>query len=146
MTAKPRVVSLEDAPSLVALGIEHRLRLTGADTDGTLTLVEVTIPQGLGIPPHVHTREDELFHVLDGAVDFTVDGRLHRAASGMTFFGPRGVPHSFTAGTGGARLLVTIYPSGLERMFEELSKLPPGPPDVQRLAAIVGQYGISFAG
>jgi quercetin dioxygenase-like cupin family protein len=36
------------------------------DTNGPFLLVEGTLVPGTEPPPHVHSREDELFYVLDG--------------------------------------------------------------------------------
>ena len=41
------------------------------DTNGAFFLVEVTMAPGNEPPPHVHSYEDELFYVLDGAVSGT---------------------------------------------------------------------------
>ncbi len=53
------------------------------------------MPQGFSPPRHVHTREDEVFLVLDGDVCFDVDGERRAAGPGTTVYMPRGVPHSF---------------------------------------------------
>src|ERR1700754_3843878 len=35
-------------------------------TAGAFALVEASVPPGGGPPPHLHTREDEAFYLLDG--------------------------------------------------------------------------------
>jgi quercetin dioxygenase-like cupin family protein len=42
------------------------------ETNGAFTLVEATLVPGNEPPPHVHSREDELFYVLEGAFDVYV--------------------------------------------------------------------------
>lgn len=42
------------------------------DTDGAFFLLEATLLPGNEPPPHVHTREDELFYVLEGEFDVYV--------------------------------------------------------------------------
>ena len=54
------------------LGIDHSITLAGEDTGGAYALVEIVNPPGQGIPPHVHTNEEETFHVLEGSVTFQV--------------------------------------------------------------------------
>ena len=44
--------------------------------------VEVEIPAGLGIPAHVHTREDEIFHITEGEIEFVIAGRRSVARPG----------------------------------------------------------------
>ena len=44
------------------------------DTNGTFSLLEATLAPGNEPPPHVHSREDELFYVLEGEFDIYVVG------------------------------------------------------------------------
>ncbi|WP_262490333.1 hypothetical protein [Hyunsoonleella jejuensis] len=38
----------------------------------------------------------------------------------------------------------SAFPAGIEIMFKELSELPPGPPEFDKVAEICSKYGISF--
>lgn len=140
----PRIVRSSDANKHVVLGIEHFIRLSRADTGGALSLFEVPMPVGAGIPPHIHTREDETFYILEGTVAFTIAGQRHEAATGTTVYGPRGIPHGYETLGGPARMLVIVQPGGIEELFAELARLPGPAPDMARLAEICGRYGISF--
>lgn len=143
---KPKLVRPVDAERLVILGIPHLIHIRGTDTYGDLVFLETTIPAGVGIPPHVHTREDELFHVTRGEVEFLLDGRTVMAGPGTTVLGPRNIPHAYRAAGGEpASMTVTIRPSGIEAMFTALASLPAGPPDLARVAEICGAYGVRFA-
>jgi len=42
-------------------------------------------------------------------------------------------------------MLVTITPAGIETVFAELAALTTRPPDLTRVAEVIGRYGISFA-
>ncbi|MCK6484731.1 MAG: cupin domain-containing protein [Phycisphaerae bacterium] len=127
------------------LGIGHTVLMSRSATGDGLSLVRLDVPAGLGIPRHVHTREDEVFHVLAGTLEFTVADLSVAAACGTTVFAPRDVPHSFRAsGNGPASALVFVTPGNIETMFEELSRLPSGPPDLERVGQICRRYGISF--
>lgn len=142
---EPKIVEAGTGRSLNVLGDNQLIRLTGEDTGGALTLVEQTNLPGVGVPMHVHANEDEVFHVLEGAMDFTVGGRTTRAEAGAVVFLPRNVPHAFvTVGPGTTRSTVTAFPAGIERMFYELGELPPGPPDMGKVLEICGRYGIRF--
>lgn len=142
---EPKIVEAGTGRAVHVLGDSQLIRLTGEDTGGTLTLVEQINPPGVGVPLHVHANEDEVFHVLEGAIDFTVNGRTTRAEAGAVVFLPRNVPHGFiTVGPGVTRSTVTAFPAGIERMFYELGELPPGPPDMARVFEICGRYGIRF--
>ena len=141
----PKIASAGEGRHLNVLGDNQLVRLTGADTGGALALIEQTNPPGVGVPLHVHANEDEVFHVLEGAMDFTVNGRTTLAEAGAVVFLPRNVPHAFvTVGPGVTRSTVTAFPAGIELMFEELGALPPGPPVMETVFEICGRYGIRF--
>jgi hypothetical protein len=59
--------------------------------------------------------------------------RVFKAAKGSLVALPRNIPHSFqnTGNTSGKTLLILI-PGGMEKVFEELDKLPPGPPNLEK--------------
>lgn len=135
-----------DCECLTVLADKQIIRLSGEETGGVYTLIEQYNPPGVSVPPHVHEREDETFHVIEGAVEFTVYGKPVLATAGTTVFVPRGVPHSFKfVGEPTSKVLLFISPAGIEKMFRELSKLPPGPPDMAQLGEICSRYGIRFA-
>src|ERR1700694_2231405 len=81
------------------------IKATAADTAGQFTIVEVTCGPGYEAPLHVHHREDEAFWILDGEVTFHVGDKTIDAASGDYAFGPRDVPHRYTVGETGCRML-----------------------------------------
>ena len=47
------------------------------------------------VPLHVHHEEDEVFHVLDGALELFVDGDRFVVEAGRMVVAPRGVPHAY---------------------------------------------------
>jgi len=128
------------------------LKVVGTDTSGAFAVLEeITPPQG-GPPPHMHSREDETFYVLEGELEFRVSDRTLLATAGSVIYGPRGILHTFkNVGTTPSRILVLVTPAGLEKMFEELgepvtdpSSPPEGPPDIERLMAVNRKYGVEI--
>lgn len=122
-------------------------------TGGTLALCEVAVAPGGGPPLHVHTREDEAFHVLEGELTFWVGGEQRIARAGDTLFGPRGIPHRFENLSGRpARMLVAMTPGGFEGYFREaglpaepgVDAPPLGPAVIARLMAPAERYGLAF--
>ncbi len=137
------VTARGEGPLMNVLGDRQRVKLTGADTEGRFTLIENENPPG--VEPPLHCNEDEVFYVLDGRVEFEADGERYDAGPGTTVFLPKGVPHRWkTVGEETARMLIMLMPAGLEGLFRELSDLPPGPPDMERVLAMAGHYGIEF--
>lgn len=127
------------------LGDSQTVKLTGKDTAGRFTIIENDNPPGVGIPMHVHENEDEVFRILEGEMEFVVDGNTSILKAGDTIFLPRQVPHSFRViGEKNAKTIITVVPSGIEDMFVQLSQLPPGPPEMDKVLGICNSFGISF--
>ena len=145
MTLIPKVVPATGGTPLIVLGDHVVVKLTGQDTGGEFALAEQLNEPGTGIPLHRHTHEDETFVVLEGRVEFVVDSAVTIVEAGGLAYAPRGTAHSFrVVSDTRARMLIYLSPAGLELMFQELSQLPAGPPDLAQVATICGRYGVSF--
>jgi quercetin dioxygenase-like cupin family protein len=90
-------------------------------TGGRLSVFQATVPEGFGPPRHIHTREDEVFLVIDGDVSFDIDGDLQFAGPGASVYMPRGVPHTFRIQSPVARMLGVMTPGAFEELFRNLS-------------------------
>ena len=64
--------------------------------------------------------------MLDGGFTFTVGSDEIQAGPGSFVVVPRGTSHVLRAAPRGGRLLTLWVPGGLEAMFVELSRMPPG--------------------
>ncbi len=125
---------------------------TGKDTGGAFFLAEMAVPPGGGPPPHIHSREDESFRVLEGALTVSVGGNTLVASAGDFAYLPRGIKHSFkNNGTTIAKALVLATPAGLEEYFAEVfepakdRKAAPPPPTkelIARALAASPRYGL----
>lgn len=94
-----------------------RLRvLVGTDqSSGQLTLCKIDAPAGVSTSVHRHEHEDEIVHVLGGALEVWTREGLRQLEPGETVRLPRGVPHRLTAlGPSGARALIAFVPGGVE--------------------------------
>jgi len=63
-----------ESRTIAVVGDVYRFLATGEDTNGKYALWEAIVPPGGGPPPHVHSREEEGFYVLEGEITFTVNG------------------------------------------------------------------------
>ena len=91
-------IARPDDPALAHLGLvgdTYTILLTGDDTAGRYTLIDMHIPPGGGPPPHRHDFE-EMFTVLDGEVELTFRGEHLVARVGETVNVPANAPHAFT--------------------------------------------------
>lgn len=142
---KAKVVKSHEGDILNVIGDIQTHKLVGSDTDNQIVEWEDNVEPGTGIPPHIHTKEDEIFRVIKGQVEFIIDGKTIVLEAGDTAFAPKNIPHSWkVVGTEKAKMITSAFPSGIELMFRELASLPPGPPDFEKVTKICGRYGISF--
>lgn len=136
-------------------GIKASILVEGEDTQGKYSVIQMEERKGLEPPPHIHTREDEAFYVLEGEVTYYVADEVIHAAPGSYVYAPRGIQHTFSLKTEQAKVLVFTYPSGFEKFVLEMSVpvpehlpavpvAPPTPEYVQRLISIAAQYGIEI--
>jgi quercetin dioxygenase-like cupin family protein len=109
------------APVLEWGGTTYRTILSTGDSGGAMSIVESVCPAQSGPPRHVHAREDETFVILEGEVEFWLDGRTFRRRPGGTAFVPRGADHTYKALTD-ARVLVVLTPGGFEGFFAEMAR------------------------
>jgi len=127
------------------IGDNMTFKLTGQQTNNQYLLIEENNDPGVMIPKHVHTNEDEVFKVIEGKVEFLIGERKTTLFAGDVIFCPRGIAHSWkVVGDKKAKVDLTIFPAGIENMFEELSQLPAGPPDLGTVSKICGKYGVKF--
>ncbi|MEC3965172.1 cupin domain-containing protein [Flagellimonas halotolerans] len=141
----PKIIKDSEGDVLNVIGDIQTHKLVGSDTNGQIVEWVDNVGPGVGIPPHIHTKEDEIFRVIKGQVEIMVDGKTTVLEAGDTAFAPKNIPHSWkVVGTEKAKMITSAFPSGIEIMFRELADLPPGPPDFEKVAIICGNHGISF--
>ena len=63
----------ESLPHLGVVGDTYTILVSGADTAGRFTLIDMHVPPGGGPPPHRHDFE-EMFTILDGEIELTFRG------------------------------------------------------------------------
>lgn len=128
--------------------MELAVILDSAATAGQLTLVEARAQRGDASPVHIHSRDDEAFLLLDGALTVWVGDQRAELRPGGIGFLPRGIPHAFRFDAS-SRALVLSTPAGQENFFRtagwDLSQpVPEGwsiSPDVLQQAA--AQNGVT---
>ncbi|HET9813119.1 MAG TPA: cupin domain-containing protein [Sphingomicrobium sp.] len=134
----------ERAP-LDILGMPMTMLCEARETGGCWSLFEEQVPLGMGPPPHRHDW-DEAYYVLEGIVDFVVDGETIRSNPGDFNYLPRGTVHSFKgASDAPAKVLIFAAPAHGSEFFQELSsevRILPG--DASKIPEIGERHGIHF--
>jgi quercetin dioxygenase-like cupin family protein len=151
---QPTLRKTGEGRTIAVVGDVYRFLATGEDTNGKYALWEAVVPPGGGPPPHVHSREEEGFYVLEGEITFTINGERVVAGAGTFANMPVGTPHSFKNESGQpARMLISVAPAGLEKMFFEVgvpleagatTALPPTKDEIERLLAAAPRFGIEI--
>ena len=154
MIDRPTLRRPSEGRTIAVVGDVYRFLATGEDTNSKYSLIEALVGPGGGPPPHVHSREDEGFYILEGEITFTINGERVVATAGMFANMPVGTPHSFkNESNKPAKMLVSVAPAGLEKMFMEIgvplaegatTALPPTREDIEKLLAIAPKYGIEI--
>jgi mannose-6-phosphate isomerase-like protein (cupin superfamily) len=128
------------------LGTLIECKIDSAETGGAYAVVEAIVPPEGGPPTHVHHKEDEIFHVLEGEFEIRCGAETLHASKGATAILPRDVPHAFrNVGGREGRLLTTITPGGFEQFFAEVSReVRSMPADANKLLAIARKYSVEF--
>lgn len=141
MDRNPLIVSADGRqPPLTVVGTSVTVLASNEQTGG-MGFTFQHGAQGSGPPPHCHPW-DEAFYVLDGCVDFTVDGRTTRLEAGGLVHVPGGISHAFAYGPGGARMLeVTGEGSTAAQMFAHFDAEMPSGVDVTKATEIFSRHG-----
>ena len=120
------------------------VKVSGAQTGGAYTLIEDNLKPSFALGLHRHDRHAETFYILEGALDFYLDGDWVKAVPGTTLHVPPGVPHACrVAGGAPAKMLMVMQPSGFDGFLEALAGLAPEElRDEGRMTALNEEYDI----
>jgi quercetin dioxygenase-like cupin family protein len=146
-TKTATVIQSGQGRQMNVLGHTVTIKLAQQMTEGEYYVFEVVTPPGHGIPPHVHSKEDEVIQVLEGDYEIRLGEQTYQAKPGALIHFPRYIPHAFrnVGPEPGVTLWAVIPGSNFEKFFEELGALPVGgPPDMAKVAAIFGKYEIEL--
>lgn len=120
----PHIVERSQARTALVFGVQVEILLGSAETGGSHSVYLVTPAPGAGAPPHVHSRDDETFHMLAGEVEILRGEEWMAVGPGTSIFLPRGVPHAFrNASASPAVFLAVATPGGHEEFFLEADRL-----------------------
>lgn len=149
------IVDAQQGRPLWHLGALLIFKALGAETNQQFWALEGLADQHMAVPLHTHSREDEIWYVIDGEIAFTVGTETHIGGPGTFVYIPRFVPHTFQIRSQIARWFGIGIPAGLDQWFFETGEpaqaltLPPppiSPPDVDVIVASLRAYGTETLG
>jgi len=141
---QPVVIPPGSGKVLKILGVTHKL--TSDQTGGAFYLCEALFGPETGSPLHIHHYEDEVIHVLEGAIDIRLDNeKLHAPVGGIVHL-PKKLPHAlYNPLKTPLKIMVYAIPGGLENYFDEVeAALQSGPLDDETHNEISRKYGLEW--
>lgn len=120
-------ITITDSKEGQFLGIaggNYRIIISGDQTNGSYAVIEMVVPPNGGPPPHAHEDTQEMFYVLEGEVEFKTEYEKKTVGKdGFINIPLGGAVHCFkNQSKEFARLLCTVVPAGLEKMFLEIGE------------------------
>jgi quercetin dioxygenase-like cupin family protein len=136
-------------PAIKVGQIEIRYLIDGTVTGAGSGVFEMTVPPGARVPPpHSHRNNEEVPVVLEGVLRYTVDDETRDLEPGERMWTRKGAVHGFSnPHAEPARALVILTPDIGLAYFREVGEVAnaPGPPDREKLVAIMTRYGLALA-
>ena len=125
---------------------DHTFVKVGAvDTGGQYTLMEDNLKANFALGLHMHRYHAETFYILEGDIDFYVDGDWMTATPGTCLHIPPGVPHACTMADGveAGRMLMIYQPSGFDQYLAEMATYTDADfADAEKMKALNEKYDI----
>jgi uncharacterized cupin superfamily protein len=93
MSVKERaVIAPDEGDVMLSGGVGFVGKLYGEKNGGAFAIGEHPLEPGvLAAPPHTHSNEDEISHVLEGEIGVMIGDEVYRATAGSYVLKPRGV-------------------------------------------------------
>ena len=103
-----------------------------------------TLPPGTFVPPHSHSTQDEYLYILEGALDFWLEGEEIRAGAGDTVRLPMGRAHGiFNKSDATVTCLFWVAPTGrLYDLFQALHDMPEQIPE--KVVELSAKFDVFF--
>lgn len=140
----PILIDARGGATFTMLGTTMRLIASAAGTGGRYTVIEQVTPPDWGPPRHIHSREDEIFYVLDGSYELHVGDERRTVSAGASAILPRNIPHGFrNVAPTPSRVVFVIAPGGLEEYFLAVAKCSPAP-DPPQLVELARPFGLTL--
>jgi quercetin dioxygenase-like cupin family protein len=117
------------------------IRVHGTQVNGRYAIMENIASPGTATPMHFHA-EDEIFHILEGTVTFSIDGDVFNASVGTIVVIPAGAHHAWRNRSNAPIRMSTFFsPGGVEELYPKLVGL-----SLEELSTVVEPFGSGIVG
>ena len=124
------------------------VKVSGAQTGGAYCLIEDNLKAHFALGLHRHDHHAESFYILEGTLDFYLEGAWTRVTPGTTLHVPPGVPHACrVAGGAPAKMLMLMQPASFDGYLHALSTMTLEDfEDTDKMAALNAKFDIVAMG
>jgi mannose-6-phosphate isomerase-like protein (cupin superfamily) len=136
-------VPARQGPCITYTGQNMNVKLSAAESNEEMTVIESIVDPKAGPPLHVHEKENEAYYVLEGEFEFVCGEDTARGGPGTFVFAPRRVPHRYAnIGNAPGRILFGFTPGGIEAFFSQPGNLNEFTPE--KVTRVAWKYGITM--
>jgi mannose-6-phosphate isomerase-like protein (cupin superfamily) len=123
------------------------IKVSTLDTDGGLSIAEITSFDKGGPVRHLHHEQEEWWYVVEGEYVIEVGQERYELGPGDSLLAPRKVAHVWAhVGEGIGRLIAALQPAGeIEAFFDELATLGSNP-EREVLRRVFSSHGLELTG
>jgi len=138
----PIVLQNQQGRALWHFGALLNFKALGAETGGQYWALDGLADKHMAVPLHAHTREDEIWFVLEGEIAFILGEETKVGGPGTFVHIPRNTPHTFQVRSETARWFGFGLSGNLDEWFFETGEpaksltIPPHPSELPTEAAI----------
>jgi quercetin dioxygenase-like cupin family protein len=134
--------TIEATDNLFVLGEALRPLLTN-EMGSSVEIFDTRGPADAGPPPHFHPWE-EVYVVLSGELEVTVDGAAHVLKPGGVAHVPANVTHGYRNVTDAHFLTIVTKGNAAKFFAEAAAEVEMNPPDVPGVVRVAASHGIEF--
>lgn len=92
------------------------VNISAEESGGSLSMIEDNLTTEFALPLHKHAEHAETFFIVEGLVEFVIDGKKIDAGKGDTIHVPPDTPHTVRC-LEPAKMLTLFQAGGLEDLF-----------------------------
>lgn len=149
---EPKVVKPNSTPAIPFPPHKTYLLSEADSTPSEVAVLEIELSaKSFGAPPHIHSKEDEHFYVLEGSVNFLNKEEIVKVGPGGLIVLPRGNIHGFwNHSDKPAKMLLIVTPgkfaSFFDKVVSQVRKENPDNPKLvgQIMGKVAAQYGVTI--
>jgi quercetin dioxygenase-like cupin family protein len=155
MTPKRAALQVNPSEESIKIGpLGIRFLLTGDDSNRSVSVFEVLVPDGqkLAAPAHRNDAYEEILYGIRGVLTWTVDGTPIAVGPGQALCIPRGTVHRFDNLSGEEALQLAVIspaimgPAYFREAAEVIGAAAGGPPDREKMMEVFRRHGMTVAG